>query len=144
MAGRVVLDTNVFIAALRSDRGASRALLVQALRGEYTMLMSVPLMLEYEAVATRPEHLTAANLSVEDVQAVLDGLATVMEPVRLAFLWRPLLPDTGDDLVLETAVNGQAQLLVTMNRRHFDAAAGLFVLEIVPPAEAVSRLRRKS
>lgn len=139
----MVLDTTVLIAALRSDRGASRVLLTQALEGEFTLLASVPLMLGYEAVATRAEHLQAAGLSETDVQAVLDALATVIEPVRLAFLWRPLLPDGDDDMVLETAVNGQADILVTVNRRDFEPAVGTFALKVVSPAEAVRRLRRR-
>jgi putative PIN family toxin of toxin-antitoxin system len=140
---RVVFDTTVLIAALRSDRGASRVLLRQALRDQFTLLASVPLMIEYEAVATRPEHLEAAGLSNEDVQTVLDALATVIEPVRLAFLWRPVLPDVDDDMVLETAVNGQADMLVTVNRRDFEPAVGMFTVQIVSPAEALRRLRRK-
>lgn len=138
----MVLDTTVLIAALRSDRGASRVLLEKALDGEFTLLASVPLMLEYETVATRTEHLEAAGLSEEDVEAVLDALATVIEPVRLAFLWRPMLPDGDDDMVLETAVNGQADILVTVNRRDFEPAVGTFSLKVVSPADAVRRLRR--
>jgi putative PIN family toxin of toxin-antitoxin system len=129
MPERVVLDTTALIAALRSDRGASRVLLTQALGGEFTLLASVPLMLEHEAVATRAEHLKAAGLSEADVQAVLDALATVIEPVRLAFLWRPLLPDGNDDMVLETALNGQADMLVTVNRRDFEPGGGRICVE---------------
>ncbi len=141
---RVVLDTTVLIAALRSDRGASRILLTQALRGEFVALASVPLMLEYEAVATRPEHLAAAGVTEPDVQAVLDALAAVVKPVRLAFLWRPMLPDVDDDMVLETAVNGQAHMLVTVNLRDFKPAAGVFHLKVVSPADALTKLRRRS
>jgi putative PIN family toxin of toxin-antitoxin system len=139
-----VLDTTVLIAALRSDRGASRVLLTSALEGRLTVLASVPLMVEYEAVATRPEHLDAAGLTDEEVRTVLDALATVIEPVRLAFLWRPMLTDVADDMVLETAVNGRADMLVTMNRRDFAPAIDLFNLKVVSPAEALTRLRRKS
>ena len=139
-----MLDTSVLVAALRSDRGASRVLLTSALEGTLTVVASVPLMVEYEAVATRPEHLDAAGLSEGDVRTVLDALASVAEPVRLAFLWRPLLTDVADDMVLETAVNGRADMLVTMNRRDFEPAIGLFDLKVVSPGEAVHRLRRKS
>ena len=72
---------------------------------------------------------------------VLDALATVLEPVRLSFLWRPMVPDAGDDMVLETAVNGRADLLVTFNRRHFEAASATFGIEVGSPADAVRRLR---
>jgi len=130
------------VAGLRSDQGASRALLVGALEGRYRLLMSVPLMVEYEAVLTRPEHLEAAGVSSDDVRAVLDALAFVIEPVRLAYLWRPTLPDPQDDMALETAVNGRAEMLVTLNRRHFEPAAATFAVKIASPAEAIARLRR--
>lgn len=138
---RFVLDTDVLTAALRSDRGASRRLLVGALAGRFGLLVSVPLMIEYEAVLTREEHLVAAGASVEDVMTVLDALASVLEPVRLSFLWRPMLPDANDDMVLETAVSGRADLLVTFNRRHFEAASAVFGIAVESPAEAVRRLR---
>jgi putative PIN family toxin of toxin-antitoxin system len=138
---RLVLDTDVLTAALRSHRGASRLLLVAALQKRFELLDSVPLMIEYEAVLTREEHLAAAGASVEDVMTVLDALASVLEPVRLSFLWRPMLPDANDDMVLETAVNGRADLLVTFNRRHFEAASATFGIDVESPAEAVRRLR---
>ena len=144
VVARVVLDTDVLIAALRSDRGASRVLLSGALRGDFTLLASVPLMLEYEAVATRPAHLMASGLSEGDVRDLLDALAAVVARVRLAFLWRPTLPDAADDMVLETAANGRADMLVTLNRRDFEPASEMFAFQIVSPGEALMKLRRKS
>ena len=73
---RLVLDTDVLVAALRSSRGASRRLLVAVLDGTFRALASVPLMLQYESVLNRPEHLEAAGVSSEDVRAILDALAT--------------------------------------------------------------------
>jgi len=81
---------------------------------EIEVLASVPLMLEYEAVLTRPEHLDACGLSSGDVNAVPEALAKVIIPVCLRFLWRPRLKDPADEMVLETAVNGQADWLVTL------------------------------
>ena len=52
-----------------------------------------------------------------------------------------MLPDANDDMVLETAVNGRADLLVTFNRRHFEAASATFGIDIESPAETVRRLR---
>jgi putative PIN family toxin of toxin-antitoxin system len=142
--GRAVLDTDVVVAAVRSDRGASRRLLLAALERRYPVLASVPLMLQYESVLTRPEHLEAAGISAADVETLLDALAVVVEPIRISYLWRPVLPDAGDDLVLETAVNGRADIVVTFNRRHFEAAATPFGLEILAPADAVRRLESRS
>ena len=139
-----MLDTDVLVAALRSDRGASRLLLVSTLEGHCLSLVSVPLMIEYEAVLTRPEHLAASRLSHADVQELLDALAVVAEPIRLSYLWRPALPDAQDDMVLETAVNGRADLLVTFNLRHFKPAARNFGLSVVTPAEALRRMEKRS
>jgi len=138
-----VLDTNVLVAAIRSDRGASRVLLAEALDNRYSVLLSVPLMLEYESVLTQDEHLEASGLSREDVQVILDAVVAVGEPVRIAYLWRPLLTDPRDDMVLETAANGRADILVTLNRRHFLRAADSLAIETVSPAEAVDRMRKR-
>src|SRR5216684_3692045 len=116
---RLVVDTAVMVAAIRSDTGASRYLLVAGLEARFTMLASVPLLIEYQAVMSRREHLTASRLSATDLEALLDAVAAVAEPVLLDFLWRPALPDPDDDMVLETGVNGQADAIVTFNRRHF-------------------------
>lgn len=142
MPDRVVLDTTVLVAAIRSDRGASRALLVDALERRYESLASVPLMIEYEAVLTRPEHLEASGLSAQDIGAILDAFAVVTDRVRLAYLWRPTLPDANDDMVLETAVNGRADFIVTFNRHDFEPAAATFGVEVLGPADALKRLRR--
>ena len=83
-----MLDTDVMVAALRSDRGASRQLLLAALNQRFELLLSVPLILEYAAVLTRPQQLAACGLSSAEVGHVLDDLAAVAKPVRLAFRWR--------------------------------------------------------
>ena len=131
---RIVLDTNVLVAAFRSDRGASRKLLESALDRKIQMLVSVPLMIEYEAVLTRPVHLDAAGLTAVEMNAVLDAVTAVAEPVPLRFLWRPQLKDPGDEMVLETAVNGIADRVVTFNLRHLKLAANKFgiVAEATP------------
>ena len=123
---RLVLDTDVMVAALRSDRGASRQLLLAALEREVVMLVSVPLMIEYEAVLKRPEHLDVIGVTSDEIDTVLDALASVIEPVQLRFLWRPTLKDPSDEMVLETAVNGRADRLVTFNLRHLGQAAREF------------------
>jgi putative PIN family toxin of toxin-antitoxin system len=130
---RLVLDTDVLVAALRSDQGASRRLLLAALDRRFLMLVSVPLMLEYEAVLTRQEHLAAAGITAGDANTVLDALATVIEPVRLSFLWRPRLKDAADEMVLETAVNGTADRLVTFNLKHLSKAALEFGIRAEKP-----------
>src|SRR5580698_1194598 len=97
-----VLDTDVMVAAFRSDRGASRQLLLAALDRQFDLLLSVPIMLAYEAVLTRQQHLAASRLRTDEFLCVLDDMAAVERPVRRAFRARPSLPDPDDDTVLET------------------------------------------
>jgi putative PIN family toxin of toxin-antitoxin system len=142
---RVVLDTAVLVAAIRSDAGASRWLLRAALERRHglILLVSVPLLIEYEAVMTRAEHLKASGLSIGDVEALLDAVAAVAEPVRLAYLWRPTLSDVDDDMVLEAAVNGRADGIVTFNLRDFIGPAEQFGIKVERPGDAVQRLEEK-
>jgi putative PIN family toxin of toxin-antitoxin system len=139
-----VLDTDVLVAALRSDAGASRQLLLGALDFHFELLLSVPLMLEYEAVLTRSEHLSVCGLSAGDVERVLDDLASVTRQVRLAFRWRPRLLDANDDMVLVTAVNGSADAIVTFNHRDFEAAKREFDCGVILPKHAVNWMRESN
>ena len=141
MAISYVLDTDVVVAALRSDRGASRQLLLAALNRRFELLLSVPLILEYEEVLTRPQHLTACGLSSLEVRHVIDDLVSVARPVRFAFRWRPRLSDPDDDMVLETALNGNASAIVTFNQRDFVAAIAAFECAVIPPAIALQQIR---
>lgn len=135
-----VLDTDVLVAAFRSELGASRQVLLAALDRQFELLLSVPLMLEYETVLSRPEHLEASGATEEDVQDVLDGLALVGKRVTFAFRWRPALPDANDDMVLETAVNGHADAIVTFNQRDFNPVAARFGCRVVRPGEFLQML----
>jgi putative PIN family toxin of toxin-antitoxin system len=141
---RLVLDTDVLVAALRSDRDASRQLLICALDREIEVLASVPLMLEYETVLTRPEHLNASGLTAAQMNEVLDALAKVLTPVHLRFLWRPRLKDPADEMVLATAVNGGADRLVTFNMRHLAAAAREFGIRVLRPGDAWKEVQRRN
>lgn len=140
---RLVLDTATMVAAIRSDAGASRRLLTATLERRLKVFVSVPLMVEYEAVMTRAEHLEASDLNVTEVEALLDAVASVIHPVRLAFLWRPTLRDPDDDMVLEAAVNGGAEAIVTFNLADFRNAAPRFGIEVLSPGEAWRRLEDK-
>ena len=137
---RAVIDTNILIAARRSRTGASNALLRAADGGAFTMLASVPLFLEYEAVLTRAEHLLASGLTQRQAMGFLDYLAGLVEPVRLHYHWRPQLGDVADEMVLETAINGRADCIVTFNARHFGPATR-FGIEPIRPDEAMRRIR---
>ncbi len=138
-----MLDTSVLVAAVRSSSGASNLLLHRAINRRFTLLLSVPLMLEYESVLTREEHLSASGLSIGDVNLLLDTLAAKCEPVRLPFHWRPILRDADDDMVLEAAVNGHADGLVTFNMRDFSPVAAQFGISVLSPLQALRMQEEK-
>ncbi len=137
---RLVLDTDVMVAAIRSDSGASRKLLNAALDGRFELVVSTNLLIEYEAVMTRPMHLEASGLNAAEIGVLLDAVAAICHPVRLAFHWRPQLRDSDDDMVLETAINGSAAALVTFNTKDFASAMNKFEIEIWKPGHAVHML----
>jgi predicted nucleic acid-binding protein len=97
--------------------------------------------LEYEAVMTRPSQLAAMQLSATEVRDALAALATVAEPVLIHFLWRPVLTDAEDEHVLDLAMNGRADMLVTFNQGDFAEASRMFQIEVVTPAVALRKLR---
>ncbi len=139
---RVVLDTNILVAASRSSNGASFALL-QALRSRrFIALASVPLLLEYEAVLKRPEHLAFGGRTVAMTDAFLDAMTLFIEPVHLHYFWRPQLRDPADEMVLETALNGRADALVTLNINDF-APASHFRLPIHTPGAFLRHLQQE-
>jgi putative PIN family toxin of toxin-antitoxin system len=138
---RLVLDTDVLVAAFRSERGASRELLIAALDERFVLLASTALWLEYEAVLTRPLQLAAMRLNAAEVSDVLAALAVVTEPVPIHFLWRPVLADAEDEHVLDLAMNGRADMLVTFNQDDFVEASKTFQIEVVTAAVALRRLR---
>ena len=138
---RLVLDTDVLVAGIRSAGGASAALVRAVRHGQATLLLSPALLFEYEAVCHLAEHRRAAGLTRREIDEVLDVLALLAEPVTTYFRWRPQLRDPGDEMVLEAAVNGLADALVTFNRRDYGAAPGRFGIEVLRPAEALRRMR---
>ena len=134
---RAVLDTNVIYAALRSRQGASFALLNAAVNGEFELVLSVALCLEYEDVALREP----TPLPVPAIHDILDQLVAVSTHVHLDFRWRPQLRDPKDEMVLELAINAQAQHLVTFNTRDF-AGSERFGIQTPTPAQFLALLRR--
>lgn len=136
---RAVLDTNVLVAAFRSRRGASFALLTRAAGRKFRMLSSTALFLEYEEVLKRAEHRIRNGLSIDDVDQALRGIAAIIEPVEVRFLWRPQTRDPNDEMVLEAAVNGRADRLVTFNEKDF-AAAATFGLKVVTPQKFLKEI----
>jgi predicted nucleic acid-binding protein len=135
-----VLDTDVVVAAMRSPRGASAELLRRIDKGYATMLLSVALALEYEAICMLAEHCMAAGISYDEASVFVDGLIAMAEPVQSHFRWRPQLRDPGDEMVLEAAVNGRASAIVTFNEKDLRAARQSFGIDVIRPGEALRKL----
>lgn len=134
---RAVLDTNVLIAGLRSAEGASFQLLQRLGGNAFTISISVPLILEYEAVAKRQAR--ELGLSFGDIDEALDYLCSIGEPHAIFYLWRPFLKDPRDDLVLELAVEAGAKYIVTHNRRDF-AGTEQFGIDAISPGAFLRHL----
>ncbi|MBV8811813.1 MAG: putative toxin-antitoxin system toxin component, PIN family [Acidobacteriaceae bacterium] len=135
------MDTDAVLAAMRSPAGASAAIIRAVRQEKAVLLLSVPLAIEYEAVCRRPEHRVSAGLSDRQVGVFLDALMAMAEPVQTHFLWRPQLRDASDEMVLEAAVNGRADALVTFNLRDFGDAPARFGIELLLPREFLTRIR---
>lgn len=104
------------------------------------MLLTVALALEYEAICTLAEHRLASGLSASETQVFVDTLISMSEPIKSFFRWRPQLHDPGDELVLEAAVNGQADAIVTFNEKDLHDARKGFGIEVIRPGEALRRV----
>ena len=136
-----VLDTDVIVAAVRSQTGASAEIVRSVLRGEVEIALSVAMVLEYEAVATRPDHIAASGFGRGEILDVIDALALLSKPVEMHFRWRPQLRDADDEMILEAAVNGQATAIVSFNRKDFARVPGRFGIETLLPREALEKLK---
>lgn len=138
---RVVLDTNVLVAALRSKQGASARLVEAAHESRVTAIANVALFAEYEALLTRAEHLAASGVTRDEIIAALDALAAKIEPAEPHFSWRPQLGDPDDEMVLEAAVNGSAEAIVTFEVTTFRAAAASFGIDMLTPAQIWAKVQ---
>jgi putative PIN family toxin of toxin-antitoxin system len=132
VAPRIVLDTNVLVPALRSSRGAPFRLLSEIDSGRFEICLSVPLVLEYEAVLFRQAR--SLGLTRRDVGDVLDYLCSIAHQQSIFFLWRPQLRDPSDDMVLELAVAAGGRYIVTFNTKDFGSGRP-FSLRVVTPRE---------
>ncbi len=137
MGPSIVLDTNALIAGLRSRNGASFRVLSLVGESAFELNVSVPLVLEYEEVAKREAR--ALGLTHGEIDDLLDYFCAVGTHRQIYFLWRPILRDPADDMVLELAVEANCDFVVTHNVRHF-AGAERFGIRAATPSEFLKRI----
>ena len=131
----VVIDTNVLISALKSKQGASYKLLITLADGAYQPNISVPLFVEYESVAKREGLISGLNEG--NINTILDYLLSKSAIREIFYLWRPILKDPKDDLVLEVAVESQSKYIITFNKKDFKGVK-TFGIQVVTPQEFMS------
>jgi len=127
---QIVVDTNVFVTALRSKKGASYKLIQLIKKGNFQFNLSVPLALEYEAVAKRT--IGKITLDEKEVDNILDFVISKANRWKIYYLWRPQLKDPGDDMLLELAVAAGCQYIVTYNLDDFKATEKFEITPITP------------
>jgi putative PIN family toxin of toxin-antitoxin system len=133
---KAVIDTNVLVAGLRSRNGASNQVLVAAAKQSFLPFLSVPLFCEYLDVLSRPGMVPLPTKRVEEFCL---SFVTISRLQEIYFLWRPLLPDPKDDMVLELAVAGRVSHIITFNSGDFRPAAA-FGIKIASPRDFLSIL----
>jgi putative PIN family toxin of toxin-antitoxin system len=138
---RVIIDTSVLVAAVRSRNGASYQVVSMLPSNDFEIALTVALYTEWQAVLTRPEHLPP-GATVDDAQGFLRYLASVAHLQDVHFLWRPFLHDPDDDMVLECAVASRSQFIVTHNMKDFKRTEELKV-QAIRPADFLRLLRSR-
>lgn len=127
---QVVLDTNVLLTALRSNKGASYKLLTLIDCGKFEINLSVPLVLEYEDILKRDT--PGTYLSNKEIDNILDYLCKIANKREIFYLWRPFLKDPKDDFILELAVESKSDFIITFNQKDF-TGIDKFGIEAITP-----------
>jgi putative PIN family toxin of toxin-antitoxin system len=128
---RIVLDTNVLVAAAKSRQGASFALVSSIPNPQFQICLSIGLYAEWQEVLIRSENLPPGR-TVEEASRFLRYLASQSHLQEIHFLWRPFLPDPDDDLVLELAFAASCRHIVTHNVKDFHGAEQLGIKAMTP------------
>lgn len=133
----IIIDTNVFISALRSKRGTSHRLFMDIGSGLFDINISVPLILEYEGAAKRL--ISETELTSGDIDDIIDYICSVAKHWKIFYLWRPFLRDPKDDMVLELAVTSKSNFIVTYNKKDFQGSEN-FGIKILTPKEFLKKI----
>ena len=136
MTTRIVIDTNIFISAIIGSNGPNRNVIRRCFENIYQPLMGNALFCEYEEVKTRPNVVERCSLSKREIATLLNSFMSISEWVSIFYLWRPNLSDEHDNHIIELAVAGGAEYIVTSNTKDFKKGELLFPdINIVTPAQ---------
>lgn len=135
MTDVVVVDTSVFVAALKSANGAARQVLRLCLQGKVSPIMGHKLFLEFSDVLERHGLFESSPATPEDREALFHGFLSVCRWVNIFFLWRPNLPDEGDNHVLELAVAGGATMVITHHVADFAGELKFPGVQVLTPGQ---------
>lgn len=119
---RIVVDTDVFVAAVLGPRGASREVIRRCLLGRYLPTMGTTLLAEFEDVLSRGPLFERCVLNCAEREKLFDAFLSVCQWVRVYYSWRPNLADEADNHLVELAIAGGARVIVTRNIRHLTRA----------------------
>jgi len=136
---KTVIDTNVILSALRSNKGASSKLISLMPKNKFTFNISVPLILEYESILTR--EIKNLKLNLNDVEIFIDYVCKVGKKYRIHYLWKPFLKDPKDDFILELAYTSESNFIVTFNKKDFKGA-NEFGIEVITPKDFLKLLEK--
>ena len=139
---KIIIDTNIFLSALFSKKGASNKLLIWLFKQKKKYnVISNTLITEYEDVLTRDKNMKQYNdLTRNDIEKFLDDICLISHHQKIYFLWRPFLKDSNDDMVLEVAVNAKARAIITFNPKDFKGVQEKFNIEILTPKEFLEKI----
>ena len=139
----IVLDSNVLFAGLISPHGASYQILSRVIEGAWTCAATPALWMEYEEQLHSERFGTLTPLSLVQIDDFLDYLASVIQPVRNDFVWRGILFDEDDAIVVESAYNANADALITFNVHHFQTIRDQVSFQIQRPGDFLKARRER-
>jgi len=128
-----VIDTNVLVSSLQSKLGASYRLLNLIGLDKFEFCISVPLILEYEEISNTL--LNTTSLTSEDLSDILNYICQIGKPTQVFYLWRPFLKDPDDDMILELAVAGKCDSVITFNVKDFGNVEKEFGIKVLTPKQ---------
>ena len=138
---RIVLDTASFVTDVRSSGRPAGEVVRMIFREDLVPLIDLKLGLEYRDVALHSEHVGAPALSTREIVELIEAVEAFAEPVEVVMNTRPMSPDPSDDTVLDVAINGRAEALVTSNKKHFAGAGKGFGIPVLSPAQLLEKMK---